>query len=138
MEAAAHFANFSKLFRLIRRASGKQLTPETNLRDASGHLISDLDEKIDRWATYLQQLLNRPSNQSMDLEPPSTVEPYNIICSSTTEQEISEAIDRLKNGKFPGADGIPAEIYEVCKSVLLKPLQQLFTAIWETEMFPYD
>ena len=71
----------------------------------------------------------------MDREPPSTVEPYNINCSSPTEQEISEAIDRLKNGKSPGADGIPAEI---CKSVLLKPLHQLFTAIWETEMFPYD
>ena len=27
MEATAHFGNFDKLFRLIRRTSGKQLTP---------------------------------------------------------------------------------------------------------------
>ena len=52
MEAAAHFGSFGKLFRLIRRASGKQFTPETNLRDAGGHLNSDIDEKVDRIATY--------------------------------------------------------------------------------------
>ena len=62
METAAHFGNFARLFRLIRRASGKQLNPENNLRDACGQLILDVDEKIDRWVAYFQQLLNRPSN----------------------------------------------------------------------------
>ena len=74
----------------------------------------------------------------MVLEPLSTVEPYNINCSPSTEQEIGDTINRLKNGKSPGIDGIPAEIYKVCKSVHLKPLHQLFTVIWVTELFPYD
>ena len=57
MEVVVHFGNFSELFRLIYRVSGKQFTPETN---ASGYLISDLDAKTDRWAGYFQKLLNHP------------------------------------------------------------------------------
>ena len=41
-----------------------------------------------------------------------TVDEANMITVSITEEEIKEAIDRLKNNKSPGVDGFPGEYYK--------------------------
>ena len=123
MEAAAHFGNFGKLFRLIPRASGKQLTPEPNLRDASGHLISDLDEKIDRWATYFQQLLNHVlSNRT------TTTALLRLKRKSVNPSATSKVGNLQRMMQFQ-------QKYATCAN---QYSSNLFTAIWETEIFPYD
>ena len=136
METAANIGDFGRLFRLIRHASGKHSSLEFNLRDINGHIIPNLDGKIERWTQHFSQLLNRPTTRQIDFDFSALTEPYNIDCNAPTEEEITEIISRLKNAKSPGEDGIPAEIYKACNSVLVKPLYKLFCSIWETEVFP--
>ena len=39
-----------------------------------------------------------------------------------SKEEIGEAIDKLKNKKSPGKDGLPVEFYKAFKELLIQPL----------------
>ena len=45
---------------------------------------------------------------------------------------------RLKVGKSPGIDGIPAEVYQHGEEAVLDKLQDLFTNCWEKGTLPHD
>ena len=53
-----------------------------------------------------------------------------------TLEEISIAIDSLKNNKSPGADYIPPEFIKICKSELQEDITNLFNYIIEKREFP--
>ena len=137
MEEAANANDFGKLFRLIRSGSGKHQGFEPLLRNSEGQLIPTLDGKIARWVEHFSQLFNHPAPQS----PPVACIPgelYNVNCDVPTKEEISRAINSMKNKKAPGEDGIPAEVFKACETILLGPLHELFCSIWESETFPSD
>ena len=54
-----------------------------------------------------------------------------------TREETKKATMRLKVGKSPGIDSIPAEVYQQGEAVFDK-LQDLFTNCWEKGTLPQD
>jgi len=46
---------------------------------------------------------------------------------------VEKAIQKLKNNKAPGTDGIVAEMIRLGPAELLSTLHQLFVKIWEDE-----
>ena len=54
-----------------------------------------------------------------------------------TEEEFSEAISALSNGKASGEDGIPAEIVTKTTDVLLSWLHALLLQYWQQREIPY-
>ena len=137
MESASNASDFGRLFRLIRKASGRRGS-NPSLRDASGHLIFDLENKVTRWVEHFSQLLNRTSNASLGMALMVEETAYPVNCDQPTESEIADMLWHMKNGKSPGEDGLPVEIYKSCASALLSPLHKLFCSIWEAETFPAD
>ena len=94
---------------------------------------------MDRWKEHFQDLLNRssltdpnalnnkdklPCNADMDI-PPSL-------------EEIEDAIKSLKNGKAPGADGIPSEVYKYGGPRVVQTLHSFFKTCWDEAELPQD
>ena len=77
---------------------------------------------MDRWKEHFQDLLNRPSST----DPNALNNKDKLPCNADMDippslEEIEDAIKSLKNGKAPGADGIPSEVYKyMVGSVLFK------------------
>ena len=55
---------------------------------------------------------------------------YAKLDEEPIEEELSEAISALSNGKAPGEDGIPAEIFKENTDVFLPRLHALLLQCW--------
>ena len=66
-----------------------------------------------------------------------TQEQIDSLKVEITQEEIKDAISRMKTQKTPGPDGLPAEVYQVFKNKLSKPLLMAYQcAFSEGKMHP--
>jgi hypothetical protein len=141
MEQAAHVGDTRKLYRLIRSQCRSTNRTET-IRDLSGTVITNFEERSSRWVEHFELLLNHgdPPSQNEFLEHPSTIAApiYDSNCEPPTVVEIENVIKRLKNCKAPGEDGLTAEIFKACSPDISHWLHQIFSFAWIKEELPQD
>ena len=97
---------------------------------------SDIKILVARWSEHFQKLLNVPGDidhEALDILQRITKTSLNEI---PTMAEMARAIAGLKDGKAPGGDGIPAEIWKHGGDHLFSRLQQLITYAWEVVSVP--
>ena len=99
--------------------------------------FSDSKRVVARWSEHFQKLLNVPGD--IDHEALDNI-PQRIIKTSLDEipttDEMARAIAGLKDGKAPGGDGIPAEVWKHGGDNLFSRLHQLITNAWEVGSVP--
>ena len=103
----------------------------------NGTLLKDNNSILRRWAEYYSDLLNssNPTDPTiLDELPqlPSVVE----MDALPTLEEVKKVIDSLKNGKAPGPDGIPGEIYKCGDEDLCRALISIFHRCWHSGDVP--
>lgn len=98
------------------------------LEDDDGNLVKDNKEINSQWRSYFKKLLNyTPLDETMTMEDSNTeVEPLIF-------EEIHDAIQRLKNKKARGIDGLLSELWKYGRVELYFKLYKLLTGIWEVE-----
>ena len=91
-----------------------------------------------RWSEHFQKLLNVPGD--IDHEALDNI-PKRITKTSLdeipTRDEMARAIAGMKDGKAPGGDGIPAEVWKHGGDNLFSRLHQLITSAWEMGSVPH-
>ena len=99
--------------------------------------FSDSKRVVARWSEHFQKLLN--VHGDIDHEALDNI-PQRIIKTSLDEiptmDEMARAIAGLKDGKAPGGDGIPAEVWKHGGDNLFSRLHQLITNAWELGSVP--
>lgn len=110
----------------------------TACNDKSGNLITNKQEILRRWEEFFSELLNGNDNrmtpqyedcsqfQNTEDVPPPTI------------TEVDFAIQKMKNHKSPGSDGIPAELFKVAGSSFIRAFHQLLLKIWIKEEMPEE
>ena len=97
------------LYELIRKLAGKKSSAPKPIKDKHGNTLTKQEDQLKRWGEYFEELLNRPPPQG-----PIAIPEAELMLDVNTEkpsmEEIAKAIQKQKNGKAPGPDGIPAEI----------------------------
>ena len=89
-----------------------------------------------KWSEHFQKLLNVPGD--IDHEALDNI-PLRITKASLDEiptmDEMAREIAGLKDGKAPGGDGIPAEVWKHGGDNLFSRLDQLITSAWERVLY---
>jgi len=88
------------------------------------HFKSVLNQPTTFDTSVLSEIPQWPTNTNLAL-PPSL-------------HEVHRAIKSLSNGKAPGADCIPPEVYKYGGLPLAHRLERLFTLIWQEEAVPQE
>ena len=100
-------------------------------------IFSDSKRVVARLSEHFQKLLNVTGN--IDHEALDNI-PQRITKTSLdeipTKDEMARAIAGLKDGKAPGGDGIPAEVWKYGGDNLFSRLHQLITNAWEMGSVP--
>lgn len=113
----------------------KNYQPRTNIcKDKYGNTLSDKNEIVDRWREYFDELLNKP-NVTCDGTAPNIIE---IDEETPTVDDTKAALQKLKNFKCSGEDGIVAELFKYAGDKCLNYIHQILVDVWQTETLPNE
>ena len=138
LQRAADSNNMKGFYNGLKEVWGPKKKGPVQLKLADGmETFSDSKRVVARWSEHFQKLLNVPGD--IDHEALDNI-PQRIIKTSLDEiptmDEMAKAIAGLKDGKAPGGDGIPAEVWKHGGDNLFSRLHQLITNAWEVGSIP--
>ena len=138
LQRAADSNNMKGFYNGLKEVWGPKKKGPVQLKSADGmETFSDSKRVVARWSEHFQKLLNVPGD--IDHEALDNI-PQRIIKTSLDEiptmDEMAKAIAGLKDGKAPGGDGIPAEVWKHGGDNLFSRLHQLITNAWEVGPVP--
>jgi len=102
------------------------------INDENGNTLTETEEISKRWVEYSTKLyeakdhLHTYSLERTEDEPPPLL------------SEVENALHQLRNGKSPGIDGIPAELWKASGREGIELLWRLCIQIWKNEEWPKD
>nr|VZI34149.1 unnamed protein product [Spirometra erinaceieuropaei] len=129
MEQASKVSDTRELYQLIYQVSGKLYALSDTVRDANGGFIVDNSIEVGHWREHFEHHLNLDNQPTTSLLS-SAVEflpspTYVVPCDPPSEDEVADAIRKLRNNKAPGEDGISAKIHNSCVDTLVPWLHEV-------------
>ena len=95
----------------LQQALGPTQKKTTPLKSATGEVIQDREQQMERWVEHYTELYARETVVTQDTTNAIECLPeLEELDREPTRDELSEALDSLASGKAPGKDGIPAEV----------------------------
>eukprot|EP00745_Piridium_sociabile_P007473 TRINITY_DN1490_c1_g1_i7.p1 TRINITY_DN1490_c1_g1~~TRINITY_DN1490_c1_g1_i7.p1 ORF type:complete len:702 (-),score=160.58 TRINITY_DN1490_c1_g1_i7:112-2217(-) len=124
----------------LKAIYGPTSSGSSPLRSADGGtLITDKEKILERWAEHFDGVLNRPSAINDEAIARLPQVPINTTLDDLpTDAEVAKAIRGLSNGKAPGADAIPAEMYATGGPLLISQLSDMFRTMWTQGKIPQE
>ncbi|XP_076442022.1 uncharacterized protein LOC143281001 [Babylonia areolata] len=114
----ADLGNTKAFYEALRAAYGPSLQVQAPLRSSDGTtLLTDRDSILHRWTEHYQDLFGDQrtvQDSSIDKIPQLPVK--HDLDNPPLFEEVKSAIKKLKGGKAPGIDGLPAEVKDSGKS----------------------
>ena len=89
----------------------------------SDEIITEPEDVKKRWTNYFSNLLNVDTQGNDEIGESRLEDTLNI--EEFTEDEVKTAVDRSRNGKAPGCDIIPNEIYKTGNKAMICRLAKL-------------
>lgn len=134
-----YYENGNRASRLLafqlRKAQANRTVAKV-VHPTNGKTVSHPKEVVEAFATFYHNLYKEPKSQTTtdntniflkNLELPVLSEDASLqMISPITDEEIRNAIKRLKNNKSPGVDGLPGEFYKYFINDLTPVLTEVF------------
>ena len=139
IQMAAVMGNIRGMYDGIKKALGPMQNKTAPLKSATGEVITDQGQQMERWVEHYSNLYSRENTvtpsalgtiKCMPIMEELNVEP--------TVDKLSKVIDSLATGKAPGSDSIPPDLIKHCKTTLLHPLHKFLCQCWREGVVPQD
>nr|XP_014353239.1 PREDICTED: LOW QUALITY PROTEIN: uncharacterized protein LOC106706591 [Latimeria chalumnae] len=138
LQSYADQNDMKNFYNIIKTVYGPQSSGSTPVMSTDeSPLLTDKNQILERWADHFQGLLNKKSaisEETIHQLPQCAIN--DILAKEPTVSETEKAIRLLSNGKAPGSDTVPAEIYKAGGDYLAKCLNELFQSMWCTGEIP--
>ena len=140
LQEAADHKDVKRFFENLKAMYGPKEDGLVPLLAADGcTLLTDRDDILKRWTEHFSNLLNRPaevSEAAIDEIPQLRIQEQ--LSDPPNLAETLKAIKQMSNGKTPGADGIPLEVFKHGGDKLAQNLVRLSNVIWDSESVPQE
>ena len=139
IQTSSDTGNIRGMYDGIKKATSPTIKKTAPLKTKSGEVITDSNKQMERWVEHYLELYS--TDNTITDEALDTIETLPVMTeldSEPTEDDLSKAIDSLKNGKAPGKDAIPPEVIKHGKHALLHHLHVLLLLCWKEGTVPQD
>ena len=133
-------ANKKMFWREVKRSRKGGDVGEECVKDLNGNVLSKSSEVCERWKEYFDGLLNVSENGQAQITALTggSVGRFTRSNDRVREKEVLEAINRLKNGKASGLDGVKAEYLKCGGNVCVEWMVRLLNVCLDSGMVPMD
>ena len=129
IQCYADTKDMKRLYESVKTASSSPLLSADGVT-----LITEKSRILERWAEHTDA--SSKNKQSTDcLE---SIDINHEMDTPPTLPEVEKAIHQLSSGKAPGADFIPAEVYNHAGPQLCEKIVHLFQAMWTQGAVPQE
>ena len=130
--------DMKRFYDAVKEIYGPQPSSSAPIYKADGNtLLTDRGEILSRWAEQFEAVLNRPSRiNEQAIERLPQIDVNEDLDAYPALPEVQKAIHQLSNGKAPGTDGLPAEVYKHAGPNIHAKLLELFLNVWRQEKVP--
>ena len=122
-ETAAQMQNMATLYKITKVLVGGFKNCDIPMKDADGVVITSVEEQTQLWKTHFEPILNKEAPREVE-DIPERDEDLLVNMDPPTANEVKSAIDKMKSGKVPGADGVSAEMLKEGGHVITETLQR--------------
>ena len=123
-----------KHFRTLRKITKKQSIRSITIESADGNVLTEEAEIREGWTEYCSALYNHPIAPNVNvLEQPTVNERSDL---PILREEVKNAIIKLKAGKSPGVDNIPAELIKAGGEAMIDFYFRVCCDIWSQGVWP--
>jgi len=113
----------------------------TTIHKADGSPCQSQTETLERWREHFGAALNHPAgtpSPDLDAEAENAAADISTSIDEPSLNEVITAIRKLKYGRSPGPDGIPAELVKFAIMPVARALHSIFLSVWRTGRIPCD
>ena len=110
MKKAFASGDCRSLFQLIRSTGSRKPNVSDVIKEKVGTTVYSQKRRLERWAEHFSEQFNWPQSQEyiqMETEPS-----WNVDLSPPSVQEVRHEIQRLKENKEPGPDGLHSLLFK--------------------------
>ena len=100
---------------------------------AAAAAATEAEEIEKRWHKYTEELHKRDLN-----DPDNHDGVITHLKPVILDHEVKWALGSITTNKASGADGIPAELFQILKYDAIKVLHSICQQIWKTQQWPQD
>ena len=122
--------NMATLYKITKALAGGFKNCDIPMKDADGVVITSVEEQTQLWKTHFETILNKEAPREVE-DIPERDEDLLVNMDPPTANEVKSAIDNMKSGEAPGADGVSAEMLKAGGDVITETLTEIFKEIWE-------
>ncbi|XP_037928856.1 uncharacterized protein LOC119663271 [Teleopsis dalmanni] len=131
----------SKFYRKVNRLTQGFKPGASTCKDENSNLVTDTQNVLKVWKEHFSKLLSGDDNINSAIEEMPSVSPIendDVEIPPHSHNEVCVAIQRLKNNKAAGADGLPAELFKAGGNMLIGCMHHLICRILLDESMPSD
>ena len=131
--------NMATLYKITKALAGGFKNCDIPMKDADGVVITSVEEQTQLWKTHFETILNKEAPREVE-DIPEREEDLHVNMDPPTANEVKSAIDNMKSGKAPGADGVSAEMLKAGGDVITETLTEILKEIslWQEGEIPVD
>ena len=137
IEKGMEQGNSKQAYDTLKKLTKTQQNRTTVIENNEGMLLTESTAVLKRWTEYSEELYNYPLQPDTSLLNTGTAaqasEPLPVL-----KEEVEQAVRKLKGGKSPGVDNIPAELLKHGGVESTKVLTTLCQKIWDTKEWPKE
>src|SRR5713101_1227784 len=120
-------------FTAVKNLTNTPLPKLNVVKDENGNILTESNEIKNRWKEYCENLYKqKEENNLFDIISEYEEEPCIL------QNEVANAIRRMKTCKAPGIDDIPAELIKASGETGVKIFHKLCNKIWKKKEWPTD
>ena len=132
-------SNQKLFFKTVKQLRKQKQAHIIQIKNRNGENLSEEHEIMNRWREYYETLLSIRTdvNKKEEQKLETTTTKHNIE-EMINEQEVTEALRKIKKGKSGGHDKITPEMLKHMGNTGVKLLVDLINTVWKQEKIPKD